>query len=126
MYPKFILLITSSAFIYSALTAVIPSSLVYYYGLINTLTFLCYAVDKYAACHNRWRIKESRLHLLSLIGGWFGALVAQIIVNHKLCKTSFQAVYWLTAVLHNIALVYFLSEQGNEYIVLLLNYINIP
>ncbi|WP_019614509.1 DUF1294 domain-containing protein [Psychromonas ossibalaenae] len=126
MYPKFILLITSSAFIYSALTAVIPNSLVYYYTLINTLTFICYAADKYAACHNRWRIKESRLHLLSLLGGWFGALVAQIIVNHKLRKTSFQTVYWLTAVLHNIVLVYFLSEQGNEYILMLFNYIAAP
>ncbi len=126
MYPKFILLITSSAFIYSALTTVIPNSLVYYYSLINALTFVCYAVDKYAACHNRGRIKESRLHLLSLIGGWFGALVAQIIVNHKIRKTSFQTVYWLTVVIHNIALVYLLSKQGNEYIVQLLNYITTP
>ncbi|WP_443082025.1 DUF1294 domain-containing protein [Synechococcus sp. BA-132 BA5] len=51
-----------------------PMVLVVYIGL-SFLTFLVYAVDKSAAINGRWRTPEKTLHLLSVGGGWPGALL---------------------------------------------------
>lgn len=72
-----------------------PVVLVVYIGL-SLLTFLAYAVDKSAAINGSWRIPEKTLHLLSLAGGWPGALLAQQRLRHKCSKPSFLAVFWVT------------------------------
>jgi uncharacterized membrane protein YsdA (DUF1294 family) len=69
---------------------------VYAYGLVlGALTYWAYAVDKRRAREKRWRLAESRLHLLSLLGGWPGAFLAQRRLRHKCSKHSFQFVFWL-------------------------------
>jgi uncharacterized membrane protein YsdA (DUF1294 family) len=55
-------------------------------------------LDKSAARRDRWRTRESTLHLLGAIGGWPGALAAQQLLRHKSAKPSFQGVFWLTVV----------------------------
>ena len=72
------------------------------------ITFLVYALDKSAARRDRWRTRESTLHLLSLIGGWPGALAAQQLLRHKSAKPSFQAMFWLTVAV-NVAVVGWLA-----------------
>jgi uncharacterized membrane protein YsdA (DUF1294 family) len=62
----------------------------------DVVTFFAYAHDKAAARAGRWRTKESTLHVLSLVGGWPGALLVQRLLHHKNRKTSFQAVFWVT------------------------------
>ena len=52
----------------------------------------------------RWRTRESRLHLLSLAGGWPGAWYAQQWLRHKSSKRAFRRVYGATVVLHCAAL----------------------
>ena len=71
-----------------------PIVLVVYIGL-SLLTFLAYAVDKSAAINGRWRTPEKTLHLLSVAGGWPGALLAQQLLRHKCSKPSFVAVFWI-------------------------------
>lgn len=51
------------------------------------ITFIAYALDKRAAKKQSWRIQESRLHLLALLDGWPGALLAQQVLRHKSAKT---------------------------------------
>jgi uncharacterized membrane protein YsdA (DUF1294 family) len=63
---------------------------------LSLLTFLAYAVDKSAAINGRWRTREKTLHLLSVAGGWPGALLAQQLLRHKCSKPSFVAVFWIT------------------------------
>jgi uncharacterized membrane protein YsdA (DUF1294 family)/cold shock CspA family protein len=72
-----------------------PMVLVVYIGL-SLVTFLAYAVDKSAAINGRWRTPEKTLHLLSVAGGWPGALLAQQLLRHKCSKPSFLAVFWIT------------------------------
>jgi len=51
------------------------------------------AFSKSAARKGAWRTQESTLHLLSLVGGWPGALVAQQKLRHKSKKQSFRFVF---------------------------------
>ena len=78
-----------------------PGVVALYIGL-SILTFHVYAVDKLAAKRGRRRTPENTLHLLSLAGGWPGALLAQQLMRHKCAKSSFVAMFWLTVAL-NIA-----------------------
>lgn len=64
-----------------------------------------YALDKSAAQEGRWRTRESTLHLLALLGGWPGALVAQKLLRHKSRKRRFQFVFWITVALNCCALM---------------------
>lgn len=70
------------------------------YGLASVVAFMAYAADKNAARAGMRRTPENTLHLLSLMGGWPGALVAQQVFRHKTAKTSFRIVYWLTVLLN--------------------------
>ncbi len=78
---------------------------------LNVVTLWMYAADKNAARAGRWRIPESNLHLLSLLGGWPAAWLAQQNMRHKTSKAEFRAVYWLTIVLHCGALVFWLYRD---------------
>ena len=73
------------------------------YLLLSLLCFVIYAIDKAAARAGRRRIPENSLHLLALMGGWPGALLAQQWLRHKSSKLAFRIIFWITVVL-NIAL----------------------
>ncbi|GAB3124973.1 DUF1294 domain-containing protein [Leifsonia psychrotolerans] len=64
----------------------------------SILCFIVYAVDKSAARAGRWRISETTLLLLGLLGGWPGAIVAQQTLRHKTKKASFRKAFWTTVV----------------------------
>lgn len=64
--------------------------------LSSALAYAAYAYDKGQARSGGWRVAESTLHLLSLLWGWPGALIAQHTLRHKLRKPTFMILYWLT------------------------------
>lgn len=66
--------------------------------VLSAATVTAYRFDKLAARQGQWRAKESSLHLLALLGGWPGALVAQQWYHHKTRKQSFQVTFWFTVV----------------------------
>lgn len=70
------------------------------YVVMSAVTFAAYWRDKSAARANRWRTAEATLQLLSLLGGWPGALIAQQTLRHKTRKLSFQVVFWLIGIGH--------------------------
>lgn len=69
---------------------------------VSLITYGMYAHDKKRAESGEWRVAESTLHLAELLGGWPGALIAQRRLRHKCSKTSFQVVFWLVVILHQI------------------------
>lgn len=73
--------------------------------LLSGLTYLIYDMDKKAAQQGKQRIREKNLHLLALLGGWPGALLAQQKLRHKSAKTQFQQVFWATVVLNWVLLI---------------------
>ncbi len=96
----------------SVLTAQIPPLIFVLYMVVSLLTFIMYAVDKSAAKKGVWRTQESTLHLLSLAGGWPGALVAQQKLRHKSKKQSFRLVFWVTVLLNCGAFVWLFTPTG--------------
>lgn len=77
-----------------------PLWLALVYAGMSLVCAVAYGRDKAAAQQGQWRVAESTLLMLGLLGGWPGALLAQHILRHKTSKRSFQAVFWLTVVLN--------------------------
>lgn len=94
----------------------IPLPLSVMYLVLSLLTFVVYAIDKSKAKRGVWRIPEKTLHLLSLVGGWPGALLAQQLLRHKSSKTSFRIVFWLTLCLNLAVTGWLFSATGNEFV----------
>ena len=57
--------------------------LIIYFIIINAAAFIIFGIDKRRAVKNRWRIAESTLFLLALIGGSIGALAGMYVFHHK-------------------------------------------
>ena len=81
------------------------------YALLSGLSFVMYTLDKAAAGKGAQRTPESTLHLVDLLGGWPGGLIAQQRSRHKTVKASFQSVFWFT-VLANITVAVWLVRSG--------------
>lgn len=81
-------------------------------GGVSLATFAVYAWDKRRATQSAGRTPESTLHLLELLGGWPGALLAQHLLRHKNAKQSFQVAFWIIVALHQfVALDWLLRWQ---------------
>ncbi|MBD9600174.1 DUF1294 domain-containing protein [Pseudomonas sp. PDM10] len=72
------------------------------YGVVSLLAFLLYWSDKRKARADHWRIPENVLHAVELAGGWPGALLAQQLFRHKTRKLSFQLVFWIIVLMHQV------------------------
>jgi len=90
----------------------LPFPVLFAYLTGSCVTYLAYAFDKAAALQKQWRTREDMLHLLSLLGGWPGAMLAQATLRHKTQKQSFRLEYWVTVVLNCAALAWLLSPTG--------------
>lgn len=90
----------------------LPDAVPGVYLIVSLITYIAYASDKSAARQGQWRTKEDTLHLLSLAGGWPGALLAQKRLRHKNRKESFQAVFWTTVVLNCGVLGWLFTPAG--------------
>lgn len=60
-----------------------------YFLMINVVTFVMFAVDKYNAVTHRSRIRIVTLLALSFMGGSIGGLLAMYILRHKTKKDYF-------------------------------------
>lgn len=74
---------------------------------------IAYGTDKFAAQSGAWRTRERTLHVLALLGGWPGALVAQTLFRHKSRKPSFQFAFWATVAVNCGALMWFWWTAGS-------------
>ena len=78
-------------------------------ALWNLIVFIIYAIDKWKAVHDRWRISEKILLSLSILAGGIGALLAGKIVRHKTRKWYFWLV-WILGLIVDIGLIYFIGK----------------
>ncbi len=60
-----------------------------YFGAINLLAFVTYAIDKQKAKLSMYRISEKTLILLAILGGSIGAFLGMKVFHHKTKKLKF-------------------------------------
>lgn len=63
--------------------------LIIYLILITAVTFAIFGIDKFNAKKSWWRIPESTLFILAIIGGSIGALLGMHIFHHKTLHKKF-------------------------------------
>ena len=78
-------------------------------AIFNVITFFLYGIDKWKAKKDRWRIPESTLLLLAVLGGSIGAWLGMKIWHHKTMHKKFKYGVPLILVLQIGALFYFLQ-----------------
>jgi uncharacterized membrane protein YsdA (DUF1294 family)/cold shock CspA family protein len=81
--------------------------------LINIITYWCYAQDKEAAQRGNRRISEQALHILSFLGGWPAAWLAQQKFRHKTQKQTFQYTYYCTIILNILLMIWWISPLNH-------------
>jgi uncharacterized membrane protein YsdA (DUF1294 family) len=91
-----------------AVRGILPLGVLLLYMAASLASAVAYAADKSAARTGRWRTAERTLHVLALVGGWPGALIAQRMFRHKSRKRSFRIVFLLTAAANCGGLLWFL------------------
>jgi uncharacterized membrane protein YsdA (DUF1294 family)/cold shock CspA family protein len=93
--------------IVASVASIIPVSTNWYiiYGVASFGCIIGYWIDKNAAIQKNWRISETVLLLLGLVGGWPGAIVAQEVFRHKTRKGTFRYLFWMTVAINMAAFV---------------------
>ena len=71
-----------------------------YLIIINIMTFIMYGIDKQQAIKNNYRISETTLLTLSLIGGSLGSILGMIIFHHKTKKLKFKLLNTIFLIIH--------------------------
>lgn len=87
----------------------LPSLVLLLIVIMNLICYWCYAQDKEAAQLGQRRIAEQSLHILSFLGGWPAAWLAQEKLRHKTQKQPFQKIYKLTIVFNILLLAWLIS-----------------
>ncbi|MHC4769842.1 MAG: DUF1294 domain-containing protein [Planctomycetota bacterium] len=75
------------------------------YVAASVVAFVAYGLDKRAAVRGRWRITETTLHAIELVGGFPGAFLGQHVFRHKRSKVRYMIVFWLIVLVHGIGWV---------------------
>ena len=78
-------------------------------SIINAMTYWMYAQDKEAALMGKRRVPEQTLHILSFLGGWPTAWLAQEKLRHKTEKQPFRKIYFCTIALNILLILWLIS-----------------
>jgi uncharacterized membrane protein YsdA (DUF1294 family) len=61
-----------------------------YLAVINVVTFFMYGIDKWKAKKSKWRIRETALLGLAVLGGSIGAWLGMKVWHHKTLHKKFK------------------------------------
>ena len=112
-WPLWCVLVFAAVISAAVVTANLPLYVVLVYAGLSVCTFVAYWLDKRKAQSGKWRIQESTLQFMALLGGWPGALLAQRYLRHKSQKRAFLTVFWFS-VLVNLVALSALTGQGGQ------------
>lgn len=94
-----------------AMRGTLPIVVYYAFLFLSVSAYVLYRADKRAASSGAWRTPESTLHLVAVLGGWPGALIARHQLHHKTRKSAFRITFWFT-VFANCATVAWFASPG--------------
>ena len=76
-----------------------------YFLIVNSISFLLIAYDKYLAKNQKNRISEKMLLGFVLISGTIGSGLAMLIFRHKTAKRSYLLKFWVITIIQIVAIV---------------------
>lgn len=82
-------------------------NIIIYIVCINLITFFTMGIDKWKAKRGSWRIKESTLFILVLLGGGIGGIVGMYTFRHKTQKNYFKYGFPIIIVIQIIAVIWY-------------------
>lgn len=85
--------------------------LLIYFGIINFVAFVMFAIDKVNAAEHRSRIRIVTLLGVAFIGGSVGGLMAMYLLHHKTKKDYFTVVIPLIMIMQGVA--FYILNAGN-------------
>lgn len=80
-----------------------------YLCFINLVAFIVTVTDKNKAKKGKWRIKESTLFIVALLGGAAVMYLTMLAVRHKTLHLRFMLMLPVIAVVEAVALCYLLN-----------------
>lgn len=82
-----------------------------YLAVINVATFLTFGLDKWKAKRNKWRVRESALLTLAVLGGSIGAWFGMKVWHHKTQHKKFHYGIPLIFIAQIALVVYLLTHS---------------
>ena len=79
-------------------------------AVMSLITYVAFAIDKRRAMNGGWRIRESTLQLMELLGGWPGAILGMMLIRHKTKDTTYRTIHHLIVGLHVV--IWFFMING--------------
>ncbi|ABI76903.1 cold shock DNA-binding membrane protein [Hyphomonas neptunium ATCC 15444] len=95
-----------------AITTTVSPGWFIVYGVASIACFIGYGLDKRAATHKQWRVSETILLMVGLVGGWPGAILAQEFFRHKTKKPAFRTLFWMSVAINMAAFVQIAAFTG--------------
>ena len=90
------------------------------YLLASCLLLILYRTDKRSAQSGRTRVPDGVLHLLAMLGGWSGGLLAQMRYQQHTANIRFVRAFWFSVALNAVGtyalLVYFIGSPAFAFL----------
>lgn len=83
--------------------------ILYYLLAINIIGAIVNIVDKQKAIHNKWRIKESTLWLVAILGGAPLSYLTMKAIRHKTKHKSFMIGFPIISILEIVLIIYLMG-----------------
>ena len=82
-----------------------------YLAVTNVVTFFVYGIDKWKAKHSKWRINETQLLALAVLGGSIGAWLGMKVWHHKTQHKKFKYGVPAIIIIQLALIVYFIITK---------------
>ena len=92
----------------------LPHIVLVYLVTINVVTFFIYGIDKWKAKKSRWRIRETALLGLAVLGGSIGAWLGMKVWHHKTQHKKFKYGVPAIIIVQLALIVYFIITKINR------------
>ena len=89
----------------------LPHIVFIYLVSINVVTFFMYGIDKWKAKKSKWRIRETALLGLAVLGGSIGAWLGMKVWHHKTQHKKFKYGVPAIIIIQLALIVYFIISK---------------
>jgi len=83
-----------------------------YLAAVNIVAFVIMGIDKYKAQRHKWRISETSIFVVGLVGGGLGVLLGMGFFHHKTKHLKFILGIPVEVIMNIAMFVYLLQKLG--------------